>query len=222
MDAVAARRGRRDGYNGLNAYELAVQGGFSGTFQDWIQSLHGPQGDKGDRGDTGANGHDGAPGQDGAPGKDGAPGQNGAPGQDGAPGLSAYQLWLNEGNTGTVGDFMSSLHGAKGDNGPQGPKGDTGAQGTTGPQGPKGDTGPQGAPGLNGVAAVTVVTATAIGPNAADVSCPANAPLATGGGGNAPSMSQNQPKLVNGKPGGWHVDGGAGNKTVWALCVPAS
>ena len=82
--------------------------------------------------------------------------------------------------------------------------------------------GPQGAPGLNGVAAVTVVTATATGNNAADVTCPTAAPIATGGGGNAPSMSQNQPKLVNGKANGWHVDGSNGSKTVWALCVPAS
>jgi hypothetical protein len=35
-------------------------------------------------------------------------------------------------------------------------------------------------------------------------------------------MSQNQPKLTNGKATGWHVDGGNGAKTVWALCVPAS
>ena len=69
---------------------------------------------------------------------------------------------------------------------------------------------------------MTVVTATATGNNAADVSCPAAAPIATGGGGNAPSMSQNQPKLVNGKATGWHVDGSNGSKTVWALCVPAS
>jgi hypothetical protein len=69
---------------------------------------------------------------------------------------------------------------------------------------------------------VTVVTNTATGNNSADVSCPATAPVATGGGGNAPSMSQNQPKLTNGHPTGWHVDGSNGSKTVWALCVPSS
>jgi hypothetical protein len=89
------------------------------------------------------------------------------------------------------------------------PKGDAGEQG------PKGDT------GASGVATVTVMTSTANGNNAADVSCPASAPVATGGGGNAPSMSQNQPKFTNGKPSGWHVDGSNGNKTVWALCVPS-
>jgi hypothetical protein len=147
---------------------------------------------------------------------------NGAAGEKGAAGdngLSAYQLWLDQGHTGTVGDFMSSLHGDKGDTGAKGDKGDTGSQGA---QGPKGDSGPQGAPGLNGVAAVTVVTATVGGNNPADVSCPVDAPIATGGGGNAPSMSQNQPKLTNGKATGWHVDGSNGSKTVWALCVPAT
>ena len=71
---------------------------------------------------------------------------------------------------------------------------------------------------------VTVVTATANGSNAADVSCPAAAPIATGGGGNAPSMSENAPKLtgVPAKPTGWHVAGSNGSKSVWALCVPAS
>jgi hypothetical protein len=92
----------------------------------------------------GQNGQNGGNGKDGVNGKDGAPGQNGAPGSNGAPGLSAYQQWLADGNSGTVGDFMSSLKGPKGDNGPQGSKGDNG------PQGPKGDNGSQGAKGDNG------------------------------------------------------------------------
>jgi hypothetical protein len=72
------------------------------------------------------------------------------------------------------------------------------------------------------VAAVTVVTATANGSNAADASCPASAPIATGGGGSAPAMSQNKPNLTGGNPTGWHVDGSNGSKTAWALCVPSS
>ncbi len=92
-------------------------------------------------GEAGAQGPADDKGNQGERGLDGAPGQNGAPGADGAAGLSAYQLWLAQGNEGTVGDFMSSLRGPKGDAGAQGPKGDTGQQG------PKGDTGPQG-PGV--------------------------------------------------------------------------
>jgi hypothetical protein len=41
-------------------------------------------------------------------------GGSGTDGQDGADGLSAYQIWLGEGNTGTEQDFLDSLVGAKG------------------------------------------------------------------------------------------------------------
>jgi hypothetical protein len=75
------------------------------------------------KGDPGEKGN---PGHDGIDGKDGAPGQNGRPGENGAPGLSAYQQWLDDDDTGTVGDFMKWLKGEKGDEGPPGPKGDTG------------------------------------------------------------------------------------------------
>lgn len=42
--------------NGKSAYELAVQNGFKGTEAEWLDSLHGK---------------DGQPGKDGTPGKDG-------------------------------------------------------------------------------------------------------------------------------------------------------
>ena len=48
----------------------------------------------------------------------GPQGQPGIPGQDGtqgAPGLSAYEIWLNAGNTGTEQDFLDSLVGNKDD-----------------------------------------------------------------------------------------------------------
>lgn len=47
-------------------------------------------------------------------GADGAPGRNGA---DGTNGKSAYDLWLESGNTGSVADFLESLKGEKGDPG---------------------------------------------------------------------------------------------------------
>ena len=71
----------------------------------------------------------------------------------GADGKSAYDIWLEQGNTGSVEDFVVSLKGDTGAAGAQGPKGDTGAtgaQGPEGPQGPKGDTGATGAQGLEG------------------------------------------------------------------------
>jgi hypothetical protein len=106
-----------------------------------MQSLHGRDG---------ADGQDGAPGRDGL---DGAPGRDGQPGENGAPGLSAYQLWLDEGHAGTVGDFISALKGDTGAAGPQGDKGDagdTGPKGDTGAAGPKGDTGDKGDTGAAG------------------------------------------------------------------------
>lgn len=56
-------------------------------------SLKGPKGDDGDAGAAGADGDDGA---------------------DGAPGLSAYEIWLNDGNVGTEAEFLASLEGEPG------------------------------------------------------------------------------------------------------------
>lgn len=51
---------------------------------------------------------------------------------EGAAGASAYQIWLNNGNTGTEQDFLNSLIGAAGS---QGPTGAAGAQGAAGADG---------------------------------------------------------------------------------------
>lgn len=53
-------------------------------------------------------------------------------GGEGAAGDSAYQVWLDNGNTGTEQDFLDSLVGAAG---AQGPTGATGAQGAAGADG---------------------------------------------------------------------------------------
>lgn len=58
------------------------------------QGEPGPKGDKGDRGDTGERGPAGKDGQNGHDGKDGK---------------SAYQIWLDLGNTGSEQDFINSL-----------------------------------------------------------------------------------------------------------------
>lgn len=58
----------------------------------------------------------------------------------GAPGKSAYQLWLDDGNTGTYADYQAFN------------KGPQGIQGVAGPQGPQGDIGPAGAKGDAGIA----------------------------------------------------------------------
>ena len=53
-------------------------------------------------------------------------------GGEGAAGASAYQIWLDNGNTGTEQDFLNSLVGAAGAQGATGPAGAQGAAGADG------------------------------------------------------------------------------------------
>lgn len=71
-------------------------------------------------------------------------GNGGGNGTPGADGKSAYEIWVEAGNSGTESDFLLSLIGAQG---PVGPKGETGERGATGETGPQG---PIGLPGLSG------------------------------------------------------------------------
>jgi hypothetical protein len=92
----------------------------------------------------------------------GPSGPSGASGTAGAAGQSAYDLWLGQGNTGTVQDFLSTsayqIWLAQGNTGTAqdflntlvGPQGPQGVQGATGPSGATGLTGPAGAQGLPG------------------------------------------------------------------------
>jgi hypothetical protein len=95
----------------------------------------------------------------------GPAGPSGASGTAGAAGQSAYDLWLGQGNTGTVQDFLSTsayqIWLAQGNTGtaqdflntlvgPQGPQGPQGIQGATGPSGTDGAIGAQGPIGLTG------------------------------------------------------------------------
>lgn len=79
-------------------------------------------------------------------------GPMGPMGPPGPEGESTYEEWLDQGHTGTWNDFMSTL---RGDTGPQGPKGDTGPAGPTGATGPKGDNGSTGPKGDTGTAGAT-------------------------------------------------------------------
>ena len=71
-------------------------------------------------------------------GKDGANGKNGANGQDGK---SAYQIWLDNGHSGTEQDFLNWLKGEKGDQGQQGTPGQNGTNGANGQDGQNGKDG---------------------------------------------------------------------------------
>lgn len=66
----------------------------------------GPQGAPGPTGSMGASGPSGPSGPTGITGPSGSTGPTG---NDGATGHSAYDVWLAEGNTGTIADFLSSM-----------------------------------------------------------------------------------------------------------------
>ena len=70
------------------------------------QGLQGPVGPQGPKGERGADGKDG---RDGVNGKDGINGTNGVDGKNGQDGKSAYQIWLDLGNSGSEQDFINSL-----------------------------------------------------------------------------------------------------------------
>lgn len=121
--------------------------------RDGVDGAQGPKGDPGEKGKDGKDGEQGPRGADGAPGPAGKDGVDGAPGADGD---SAYTIAVNNGFIGTEEQWLESLkgkdgvQGPKGETGEQGPVGTTGPQGNPGPQGPKGDTGEQGPQGPKG------------------------------------------------------------------------
>ena len=142
-----------DGHDGLSAYQLAVNAGFKGTLNEWLDSLKGEPGKNGKDGQPGQPGKDGQPGEPGKDGQPGEPGKNGEDGKPGADGKSAYQVWLDAGNAGTVADFLKSLKGEKGAPGIQGEPGTPGRQGEPGQPGKEGQPGEPGKPGKDGLSA---------------------------------------------------------------------
>lgn len=140
-----------------------------------VQGPPGPRGPKGEAGNDGTNGVDGTngingidglDGRDGANGVDGTDGVDGHDGIDGEDGLTAYELWLLNGHTGTVMDFLASLVGPEGPQGPAGadstvpgPQGNPGTQGIQGPIGPNGNDGADGEDGADGRSAYQVAVA---------------------------------------------------------------
>lgn len=145
-----------------------LKGETGATGPQGIQGETGPQGPQGIQGETGPAG------EQGVPGIQGETGPQGPQGPAGANGKSAYQVWLDDGNTGTIDDFLNSLvgpQGATGERGPVGPAGDDGLsayqlwleeghQGTiedflnslvgpTGADGQDGEPGPTGPDGLS-------------------------------------------------------------------------
>ena len=76
------------GEPGKSAYEIAVEQGFEGDEQAWLESLKGEKGDAGPQGPTGPKGE---PGEQGPAGEQGVEGPQGPPGKDGADGEQGPQ-----------------------------------------------------------------------------------------------------------------------------------
>jgi hypothetical protein len=146
--------------------------GNTGTLQDFFDSLVGEPGPAGADGQTVYIGNDGQTGP------------------EGDPGHSAYQLWLDAGNTGTSADFLHSLIGAPGADGVVGPEGPsafdvwvaTGGEGDevaflrslVGPAGADGDVGSDGLSAYDlwvaqgGIGSEAYFLSTLVGPAGAD------------------------------------------------------
>lgn len=70
----------------LSAYALAVKHGYTGTEEEWLSELVGPQGPKGEKGDTGPEGKQGLQGPQGEKGDKGDQGDTGPQGPQGLQG----------------------------------------------------------------------------------------------------------------------------------------
>ena len=125
------------GVDGKSAYQLWLDAGNTGDMAAYLVAIKGAKGDQGIQGEKGDAGAVGAQGIAGVDGK------------------SAYQLWLDAGNTGDMAAYLVAIKGAKGD---QGIQGLTGAVGAVGAQGLIGLTGAVGATGAQGPAGVDGLT----------------------------------------------------------------
>ncbi|MEQ1093128.1 YadA-like family protein [Acinetobacter johnsonii] len=135
------------GADGDSAYQVAVNNGFIGTEEAWLESLQGATGAQGEqglqglqgeqgiqgvKGDTGAQGEQGLQGLQGEQGIQGVKGDTGATGaqglqgvqgETGATGYNAYQVAQVNGFNGTITEWLASLKGDMGNTGMTGATG---------------------------------------------------------------------------------------------------
>ena len=103
------------GEEGMSAYEVWLDLGNTGTEQDFIDSLKGPEGDPGDPGTDGDSAYDvwieaGNTGTE-------QEFLDSLKATDGNDGDSAYDIWIAAGNTGTEQEFLDSLKATDGNDG---------------------------------------------------------------------------------------------------------
>lgn len=159
QEVVDVSRGPR----GYSAYEIAVQDGFEGTEEEWLESLQGetgPQGPQGEQGETGPAGVtdvevDVSPSSGTPAGTASVYDGTLSLHFTGLKGESAYEVAVENGFEGTEEEWLASLVGPQGQQGIQGVQGPQGIQGATGPQGETGATGATGATGPQGETGAT-------------------------------------------------------------------
>ena len=139
INSIADGNGLR-GEDGKSAFEIAKENGFTGTEQEWLESLKGemgPQGPVGPQGEMGPQGPVGPQGPQGEKG-DAFKYEDFTPEQlkdlvknieSGADGKSAFEIAKENGFTGTEQEWLESLKGEMGPQGPVGPQGEMGPQG---------------------------------------------------------------------------------------------
>ena len=143
MTAPASGGGGEAGADGKSAYQIALDNGFEGTEEEWLESLKGIQGDKGEAGATGPAGPQGEKGETGSAGKDGT-----------SVTITNITQSTEDGGSNIVtfsdGKNITIKNGSKGSQGIQGEKGDKGDKGDQGIQGESGTDGKDGTNGTNG------------------------------------------------------------------------
>ena len=92
---------------GRSAYEIAVDNGFVGTEEEWLESLKGEKGDKGDKGDQGIQGEKGDKGDRGEQGVQGEKGDKGDKGDTGEAGQNGEKGETGRAATIHVGDVVA-------------------------------------------------------------------------------------------------------------------
>lgn len=130
------------GEAGKSAYDIAVEHGFVGTEEEWLESLRGPQGEKGEQGEQGPQGEKG---------------EQGEAGQDGADGTTP-SITINEDGYWVINGEVTDVK-AEGQDGEDGKDGQDGASGPQGPSGTPGADGDRGSLWFNGVGTPTSAVA---------------------------------------------------------------
>ena len=112
------------GEAGKSAYDIAVEHGFVGTEEEWLESLRGPQGEKGEQGEQGPQGEKGEQGEQ---------GEAGTPGTTPSITINEDGYWVINGEvTDVKAEGEDGEDGKDGASGPQGPSGTPGADGDRG------------------------------------------------------------------------------------------